>query len=128
MKDIELLVEALVRLRRVADAEAGIARLEGLTRSHVDRADAGLLSLRGQVAMLRGDASAAVDLFRSSLECAGTGWLPFLGDVHRFLAEALREDGRGPEAQVVARAGPRDLSDEGRLVSAGRVEAFLDAV
>ena len=124
--DTELLVEALVRLRRVADAEAGIARLEGLTRSHVDREDAGLLSLRGQVAMLRGDASAAVDLFRSSLERAGTGWLPFLGDVHRFLAEALREDGRGPEAITVAREALEIYRTKGDVVSVGRVEAFLD--
>ena len=124
--DTELLVEALVRLGRVADAEAGIARLEDLTRSHVDREDAGLPSLRGQVAMLRGDASAAVDLFRSSLERAGTGWLPFLGDVHRLLAEALREDGRGPEAITVAREALEIYRTKGDVVSVGRVEAFLD--
>ena len=124
--DTELLVEALVRLRRVADAEAGIARLEGLARSHVDREDAGLLSVRGQVAMLRGDASAAVDLFRSSLESAGAGWLPFLGDVHRFLAEALREDGRGPEAITIARKALEIYRTKGDVVSVGRVEAFLD--
>ena len=127
-EDIGLLVEALVQLRRLPEAEAGIARLEKLTPAHFDQTGGGLFALRGRVAMLRGDASAAVDLFQGCLERTGTGWLPFRGDVHRFLAEALREAGRGPEAQVVARAALEIYRAKGDIVSAGRVEAFLDTV
>ncbi len=125
--DIELLVEVLVRLGRLADAEAGIARLEELTGEHDDWRDDWLLALRGQVAMLRGDAAAAVDLFRGSLERMGTSWLAARGDVHRYLAEALREDGRGPEALVAAREALEIYGRKGDVVGVSHIEAFLDA-
>ena len=126
VNDLELLVAALVQLGRLADAETAIARLEELTGSPLDFRENVLLSLRGQVAMLRGDTAAAVDLFTWSLERTGTGWLPFRGDLHRFLAEALREDGRGEEAQVVARQALEIYRTKGDIVSAGRVEVFLE--
>ena len=128
VNDLELLVAALVQLGRLADAETAIARLEELTGSPLDFRENVLLSLRGQVAMLRGDTAAAVDLFTWSLERTGTGWLPFRGDLHRFLAEALREDGRGEEAQVVARQALEIYRTKGDIVSAGRVEVFLETV
>jgi DNA-binding SARP family transcriptional activator len=126
--DLGLLVEARVRLRRLADAEAGLARLEDLAGAYGDSREGVLLSLRGQVAMLRGDAAVAVGLFRGCLERVGEGWLPFRGDVHRSLAQALREEGRASEARLVAHDALAIFRTKGDVVSAGLVEDFLDAV
>ena len=121
------LVEALVRLRRLPEAEAGIARLERSHRSHVDqksRLGSPRFAVRWRCcAETRPQRSIT---FQECLERTGTGWLPFRGDVHRFLAEALREAGRGPEAQVVAREALEIYRAKGDIVSAGRVEAFLE--
>ena len=112
---------------RLADAEAGIARLEELTRSHTSTREttgSSRFAVRWRCCVemrpQRSISSAA------ALERTGTGWLPFRGDVHRLLAEALREDGRGPEAQVVAREALEIYRTKGDVVSAGRVEAFLE--
>ena len=115
------------RLGRVADAEAGIARLEGLTRSHVDREDAGLPSLRGQVAMLR-------EMRRQPSISFAAVWSVRepVGSVPRrrpsALGGALREDGRGPEAITVAREALEIYRTKGDVVSVGRVEAFLEGL
>jgi DNA-binding SARP family transcriptional activator/tetratricopeptide (TPR) repeat protein len=124
VRDLELLVQALVLLRDLPGAEAGIARLEQLT----DRpGDPGywLPSLRGQVAMLHGDASAAVEHFRHGLEVVDVGLLPSRGDLYRSLAEALHENGQDGEAIVAGRGALEIYRAKGDVVSSGHVEVFL---
>ncbi len=125
--DLELLIAALAQLGRLADAEAGLRRLEELSSPYRSWRRRMLLSLQGQVAMLRGDAAAAVDLFRSSLDGMEVDSLPVRGDLYRLLGEALREDGREPEALVVAREALEIYRTKGDVVSADRIEAFLDS-
>ena len=127
VNEIELLVRALVRLGRLADAEAALARLEELSRSHGNQRSTSVLNSRAQTAMLRGDAMAAVPLFRECLEHMEQGWVIAVADVHLLLAYALRQDGQRLEALETAQRALDIYRAKGDVVSAGRVQTFLDS-
>ncbi len=128
VNEIELLIRALARLGRVADAEAALARLEEANLPYRGGRDTWVLNFRAQIAMLRGDATAAVALFRECMGHMDQGWVVSLADVHMLLAEALRQDGQRSEALVPAQRALDIYRAKGDVVSAARVDAFLDDV
>jgi tetratricopeptide (TPR) repeat protein len=126
VNELELLVRALVRLGRLADAEAAAVRLAELSRSYGDQHNTLVLNCRAQIAMLRGNAMAAVPLFRECLERMEQDWVVAVADVHVLLADALRQDGQRPEALETAHRALDIYRAKGDIVSARRVETFLD--
>jgi hypothetical protein len=128
VNETELLIRAFVRLGRLADAEAAFARLQVLDQPYGHTRDEWFGSFRGQIAMLRGDAAGAVEHFRVCVEHMEPGWVMTVADVHGFLADALRADGQEVEAVAAARRALEIYRAKGDVVSARRVEEFLDAV
>jgi tetratricopeptide (TPR) repeat protein len=126
VNDIQMLVEAFVQQGRLDDAETTLARLQAL----VPDADSNEwhLAIRGRVTLLRGDAADAIGMFRECLDLIPGGWLPIRGEVHRFLAEALRTDGQEAQALEAAQGALEIHRTKGDIVSAGKVERFLHGV
>jgi ATP/maltotriose-dependent transcriptional regulator MalT len=128
VNEIELLIRALARLGRLADAETAFARLEEVNRPYRGERDTWLLNFRAQIAMLRGDATGAVALFQECMGHMDQGWVVSVADVNMLFAEALRQDGQRSEALAPAQRALDIYRAKGDVVSAARVAAFLDTV
>jgi hypothetical protein len=120
--DMGLLVDALVRQGRLEDARAALAE-----RGTIVDDDPWQRVLGGDVALLSGDAEAAIALIRSGESALPEGWASDHAQIRYSLAAALRAAGQEDEARRVAQLALDHHIHKGDLASARRVRAFLNA-